>query len=69
MDKIINKLKITGVILIMLSVLFAITETVYFGSNYFPQTKAELLCDFLSAFILGIGAGMEVVATVLYLKY
>jgi hypothetical protein len=40
--------RIFGIFCILLSALFAHYETAYFGNNFFPQTKAEYLCDIVS---------------------
>jgi hypothetical protein len=44
MNKSLNK----GVILLIISLLFATAETVYFGNNALPGNIIELLCDLLS---------------------
>lgn len=30
---------------VLLGFTFAVLETIYFGNNFFPSTKAEVLCD------------------------
>ena len=37
--------KIFGVISLIYAVIFARLETEYFGNNWLPQTKEEILCD------------------------
>ena len=40
--------KTIGIIVLMYSVLFCTLETEYFGNNWTPQTKEEMICDFTS---------------------
>ena len=35
--------------------IFAIVETCYFGSNWFPMTKPELLCDLVAMLVATTG--------------
>lgn len=48
--------KTFGYFCVLFSILFAVIETSKFGNNLFPQTKEEIVCDFiaLSVFILGV---------------
>jgi hypothetical protein len=41
--------------LMLLALIFAHMETVYFGSNFLPQSGMELLCDIVSILILILG--------------
>ena len=53
-----NKLKNLAFIgwgLMMLSLVFAITETIYFRCNLLPETKAELVCDLIAQGICSVG--------------
>lgn len=43
-----NRKKIAGIILVMVSMIFCHAETVYFGNNWEPQSKAEAICDIVS---------------------
>lgn len=43
-----------------IGLLFAFIETLYFGSTFLPTSKAELICDALSAMITGAGMGIYV---------
>jgi hypothetical protein len=44
--------KIIGCTLMLLALIFAHVETVYFGSNFLPQSGMELLCDVISILIM-----------------
>ena len=48
--------RIFGIFCILLSALFAHYETSYFGNNFFPQTKEEVLCDIVSLSLCVSGA-------------
>ncbi len=37
--------KIFGIIVLIYAIVFARLETEYFGNNWLPQTKEEMLCD------------------------
>lgn len=41
--------------LILFGVLFALIETIYFGCNFYPQSKAEFICDKIALFIVALG--------------
>ena len=47
--------KIFGFIVMIYAIIFAMLETEYFGNNWLPQTKEEMLCDtaLLLLFICG----------------
>jgi hypothetical protein len=47
-----KKEKIIGYILMLLALIFAHVEPVYFGSNFLPQSGMELLCDVISILIM-----------------
>ena len=44
-----------GLILIYFGYAFAVLETKYFGSNYWPESAAELICDLLALTIVLYG--------------
>jgi hypothetical protein len=50
-----KKQKIIGCTLMLLALIFCHVETVYFGSNFLPQSGMELLCDIVSILILILG--------------
>lgn len=39
-----NKKKL-GVTLFLIAIIFAISETIYFGGNLLPESNAETICD------------------------
>lgn len=39
--------KFIGYILVILSMVFAVVETNYFGNNLFPKTTNEFICDLI----------------------
>lgn len=45
--------KIVGFIIILWAIVFAHLETEYFGGNFFPNSKEELICD-ITALLLGL---------------
>ena len=47
--------KILGFICVIWAVIFTTLETKYFGSNWLPKTKEELICDITSLFLLAAG--------------
>lgn len=50
-----------GFVLMIVGFLFGVAETIYFGNNMFPINKYELLCDFISLSISGIGCTILIV--------
>lgn len=64
----IRKLALTGIILMIAGFLFAIAETFYFGSNFYPASRAELTCDYLSALVCGSGGGLYLFAIIIKVK-
>lgn len=44
-----------GIIVSLLGCIFAWSETIYFGSNWFPMTLNEAICDIISLIIMIIG--------------
>jgi hypothetical protein len=52
---------ITGFILIILAYAFIFIETQYFGSNWWPESTAEWICDLAGVAVYAIG-------TILYVK-
>lgn len=44
-----------GALLMIISVVIAVAETEYFGSNWLPESTAEALCDYLCIAIVSIG--------------
>ncbi len=53
-----NRMYYAGIILFCIGFVFAIIETLYFGSNWFPESKAELACDVISAMVCGGGIAL-----------
>lgn len=49
--------RVFGIILIVWAVIFAQLETQYFGNNWLPQSKEELICD-LTALMVMIGGSI-----------
>lgn len=58
-----RKLAIRGIVLMLLGLVFAIIETSYFGSNYWPESTAEWICDILSLVVSMTGGVMLLTAT------
>lgn len=50
-----TKQKFIGYSFMIFALIFAHVETLYFGSNLFPKTNAEILCDCLSIVFLMVG--------------
>lgn len=44
-----------SIILMIVGFLFGVIETIYFGGNWYPQSKAEKICDAISALISDCG--------------
>lgn len=44
-----------SIVLMIGGLLFGIIETIYFGWNYYPQSTAEKVCDFISLVISDCG--------------
>lgn len=42
------KNKVIGTILLITALIFGRLETKYFGNNWLPQTKEEVICDIVS---------------------
>lgn len=40
--------------LVLLSLMFGVTETAYFGWNLTPQSDAEMICDGISLLIFAL---------------
>ena len=53
-----RKIAFIGGCLMMLSLVFVTAETIYFGSNWLPKSKAELACDLLGMSICSCGCLM-----------
>ncbi len=47
---------------------FGVAETLYFGSNYYPESHAELTCDMVAATVAGAGSGLYITYVILYTK-
>lgn len=48
-------MKILGIITYLWGFVFGVLETRYFGNNFTPQSKEELICDLTSLFLCIIG--------------
>jgi hypothetical protein len=48
--------------------LFIIAETIYFGSNYYPESRAELICDIIGLIICKIGIVIWIIPTIRAIK-
>ena len=44
-----------GFTMMIAGFIFAVVETVYFGNNWLPQTRDEILCDCISLSVTGAG--------------
>lgn len=44
-----------SIVIMIGGLLFGIIETLYFGCNYYPQSPAEKVCDFISVVISDCG--------------
>jgi len=53
-----RKIAFTGWCLMMFSLVFVTAETIYFGSNWLPESKAELACDLFGMAICSCGCLM-----------
>ena len=42
----------------LIGFIFAVTETIYFGSNWLPESKEEVACDIIAAAICLYGLGL-----------
>jgi len=51
-----NKKIIKGICLVLCGFIFAILETWYYDSNFFPNSFAELMCDLFSIILSLAGA-------------
>lgn len=47
-----------GLLLMFLGLFFGIAETIYFGSNWLPESRAEFICDAISLMIAGGGEAL-----------
>lgn len=47
--------KLSGGIILTLAFLYCTTETIYFGSNFWPYSPPEVLADGIAAILLAIG--------------
>jgi len=54
----------TGLVLLLLSVVFAVGETAYFGFNQEPASLAEYWCDHAAIAMNGAGAGLYLFAII-----
>ncbi len=57
-QKLTSKMANTGIIVFLIGFAFAIIETLYFGSNWMPESRAEFICDAYAAKISGAGMGI-----------
>lgn len=57
-----------GFVIFLIGMAFALGETIYFGSNWLPESVAEFKCDVLSAKIVGSGWGLMIYAWYLRLN-
>lgn len=53
-----------GFYVLISGLLFAMTETLYFGTNLYPKSQAEFTCDYIASIISGAGMGIMVYALV-----
>lgn len=44
-----------GYIIMVVAIIFSITETRYFGNNLFPESVAEVICDSIGFIVASIG--------------
>ena len=63
-----RKTAFIGVGLMLWAMVFGIAETLYFGSNWYPKSHAELFCDYLTATINGAGMGLFIFCLILRVK-
>lgn len=50
-----RNLALIGYYLMIFSFIFGFCETIYFGCNLYPKSKAELICDNISISICSLG--------------
>jgi uncharacterized membrane protein YczE len=55
--------------IILVGFYFGVGETIYFGSNFMPETIGKMVCDFLSTLTIGIGLGVYLTANYLHYKF
>ncbi len=48
-------LKVLGIIIILIGIIFNFAETAYFGFNWFAKTTAESMCDGFSLSLCVLG--------------
>lgn len=48
-----------GNVLIFISIVFCIGETIYFGFNFLPKNNAEYYCDLIVCFIFFMGYSIK----------
>jgi|688.fasta_scaffold09927_20 hypothetical protein len=56
--KSLRKTALIGLIIMFSSFIFAIIETLYFGSNWYPQSKNEVVCDYIALYTCGLGTSL-----------
>ncbi len=64
-----KKMGSTGIILLAIGFAFAVIETVYFGSNFYPESKAEFVCDYIATIVCGGGGSLIIYAITLITKW
>jgi hypothetical protein len=57
-----RKIAYIGLILMLSGYVFGVIETLYFGSNWLPESREELICDCISLLVSGSGCGLFVYA-------
>ena len=60
-----RKICLIGYWLIIAGAVFAVIETLYFGSNWLPMSKAELICDLIATTIMSSGTSLFVLCFVI----
>lgn len=60
MDNHFRKMCYVGNILMLIALAFGLAETLYFGSNWQPESKAEFICDWITATLCGGGMAIYI---------
>lgn len=47
-----------GFVLMIIGIIFAVTETIYFGSNWLPESREEFICDYIACAIVHSGIAL-----------
>jgi len=57
-----------SLLFLVVGIIFGVAETIYFGSNWLPQSRAEFVCDFISIALTQTGTTLFGVAFIEYIN-